>query len=99
MSEVLITLFEIEIALNNELNIVKTNNYTGDKIRNLFSADAVAEADLTPWLAARILVRELFHDDSFLIPDFSASTEIRPFREKVLFHQDKFFKEFKNTLS
>jgi len=75
-------ILKVEIALNNELNIVNTNNYAEGKIRNIASVDGLAEADITHWLAARLLVREILQNSKFLTPDFSASAEIRPFREK-----------------
>ncbi len=75
-------ILKVEIALNNELNIVNTNNYAGGKIRNIASVDGLAEADITHWLAARLLVREILQNSKFLTPDFSASAEIKPFREK-----------------
>lgn len=75
-------MLNLELDINDELNLVKTNNYTGNKTRNLASADAIAEADFMPWLATRILVREIMQDRKFLIPDFSASTEIKPFKRK-----------------
>lgn len=75
-------ILKVEIALNNELNIVNTNNYAESKIRNIASVDGLAEADITHWLAARLLVREILQNSKFLTPDFSASAEIRPIREK-----------------
>jgi len=75
-------ILKVEIALNNELNIVNTNNYAEGKIRNIASVDGLAEADITQWLAARLLVREILQNSKLLTPDFSASAEIRPFREK-----------------
>ncbi|TFG44458.1 MAG: TonB-dependent receptor, partial [Bacteroidia bacterium] len=88
-------ILKLEIALNDELNIINTNNYAGDRARNLFSADAVAEAELTQWMGARILVREMIQDNSFLMPDFSASTEIRPFSEKYYFIKASFSRNSK----
>jgi iron complex outermembrane receptor protein len=85
----------LELSLNDEFNIINTNNYAGLKSRNLLSADAVAEADLTQWLGARILVRELVQDKRILMPDFSAGTEIRPFREKYYFIRASFSKNSK----
>jgi len=88
-------ILRLELSLDDELNIINTNNYAGSKTRNLFSADAVAEADLMHWLGARILVRELLLDKRLLTPDFSAGTEIRPFREKYYFIRASFSKNSK----
>ena len=88
-------ILKVELSLNEELNIIKTTNYSGSKAMNLFSADVAAEAYITRWLGARILVRELLQDRRFLMPDFSWSTEIRPFREKYYFLRASFSKNSK----
>lgn len=75
-------LLKLEFALDDELDLVNSNNYEGSKKRNLISADVTAEADLVRWMTTRILFREIIQDKRFLSPDFSASTEIRPFRYK-----------------
>jgi len=92
---ILKNILKLELSLNEELNLINTTNYSGLKAMNLFSADAAAEADITHWLGARILVRELIRDRRFLIPDFSAGTEIRPFREKYYFIRASFSKNSK----
>ena len=78
-------ILKVEFALNNELNIVNTNNYTGIKVMNVASADAMAQADITHWLIARLLVREMLQDNKFLSPDFSAGAEIKPFPGKLYY--------------
>lgn len=88
-------ILRLELSLNDEMDIINTNNYSGLKVRNLLSADAAAEADITRWLGARILVREMLHDRRLLMPDFSAGTEIRPFREKYYFIRASFSKNSK----
>jgi iron complex outermembrane receptor protein len=89
------TILKVKLALNNELNIVNTNNYKGVKIRNIASADATAEADITRWLVARLLVREILQDNRFLAPDFAVSSEIKIFREKYYFIKACFSKNSK----
>jgi iron complex outermembrane receptor protein len=76
---------EIKFAFNDELDIVKTNNYAGDKISNVASVDAIAEADFTRWLVVRLLIRETLQDSRLLSPDFLTSAEIKPFPEKYYF--------------
>lgn len=88
-------MLKLEFALNDELNLIITNNYAGNKSRNQASADAIAEADLTQWLSARVLVREMIQDHRLLSPDFSASAEIKPFREKYYFIKASFSKNSK----
>jgi len=88
-------LLKLEFAIDNELDLVKTNNYEGSKKRNLLSADVSAEADPVKWMTTRILLREMIRDSRFLSPDFSASTEIRPFSEKYYFIRASFSKNSK----
>ncbi len=75
----------MEAAFNDELSHVSTSNYNGNKSRNLASFDLLAESMPASWLSARLLVRELLHDDILLSPDFSLSTEFRPFSRKYYF--------------
>jgi iron complex outermembrane receptor protein len=88
-------ILKVDFAFCNELNIVNTNNYTGVKIRNIASADATAEADITRWLEARLLVREMLQNNRFLSPDFSVCSEIKPFPEKYYFIKASFSKNSK----
>jgi vitamin B12 transporter len=88
-------ILKVDFALNNELNIVNTNNYAGVKVRNIASAHAMAEADIARWLVARLLIREMLQDHNFLSPDFSACGEIKPFREKYYFIKASFSKNSK----
>lgn len=75
----------MEAAFNDELSHVTTSNYNGDKSRNLASFDLLTEAMPASWLSARLLVRQLLHDDNLLTPDFSLSTEFRPFSQRYNF--------------
>lgn len=78
-------MLKLEFALDDELDLVSTNNYENRKKRNLLSADIIAEADPLKWMTTRILFREIIRDGKFLSPDFSASTELKPFRDKYYF--------------
>ncbi|MBN2666305.1 MAG: TonB-dependent receptor [Bacteroidales bacterium] len=75
----------LEAGFSDELSHVSTSNYKGNKSRNLASFDLLAESMPVSWLSARLLVRELLHDDILLTPDFSLSTEFRPFPQKYYF--------------
>lgn len=88
-------ILKFNFALNDEVNFIITNNYAGNKFRNLASADAIAEVTLTQWLATRIHVREMIQDHTLLSPDFSASAQIKPFREKYYFIKASFSKNSK----
>jgi iron complex outermembrane receptor protein len=83
-------ILQVQFVFSNELTIVNTNNYTGTRLRNVASADAVAEAEVTQWLSTSLLVREILQDNTFLFPDFSASAEMRPFPEKPYFIKTSF---------
>lgn len=83
-------ILKVQVVLSNELTVVSTNNYASIRLRNVASADAAAEADITEWLSARLLVRETLQDNTFLFPDFSASAELRPFPEKPYFLKTSF---------
>jgi vitamin B12 transporter len=88
-------ILKVEFSLNNELSIVNTNNYTSVKVRNVASADEMAEAEISRWLVAKILVHEMLQDNNFLSPDFSVCTEIRPFRGKHYIIKASFSKNSK----
>ncbi len=88
-------MLNLEFKFDNELDLISTNNYTGNKSRNLASADLIVEADPLKWMTSRILFREMIQDDRFLSPDFSASTEIKPFREKYYLIKASFSKNSK----
>jgi len=89
------SVLKVEFAFNNELNIVNTNNYEGIKVRNLASAYTIAEADIDSWLVAKLLVREMLQDTRLLSPDFSVSSEIKPFQGKYYFIKVSFSKNSK----
>jgi len=88
-------MLKLEFGLDDEIDFVNTNNYAGSKTRNLASADVIAETDPFRWLTTRILLREMIQDGRFLSPDFSASTEIKPFRDKYYFIKASFSKNSK----
>ena len=56
-------ILRVRFAINNDFNIVNTNNYSLEKTRNLLTADATAEAGLAKWLTTRLLIRESLQDD------------------------------------
>jgi len=85
----------LKISLDNELNFINSNNYTGKRNRNTASLAISSETRLTRWLVTRLLIRETLHDKEFLVPDFSAGTEIKPFSEKDYFLRANFSKNSK----
>lgn len=67
----------IKIVINDELNLVESNYYSGKVNHNNASLTFSAERKKGKWFGAALLIREAINDKSFLIPDFSAGFEIR----------------------
>lgn len=64
----------LRFDFNDEINLIKSNNYISNRARNLASAGFISETELNKRLSARISIRENFVDRKLLVPDFSAST-------------------------
>ncbi|NMC37026.1 MAG: TonB-dependent receptor plug domain-containing protein [Bacteroidales bacterium] len=59
---------------NDEINLINSNNYISNRIRNLASAGLISETELNKKISARISIRENLVDRKLLVPDFSVST-------------------------
>ena len=70
----------VKIVLNNELNLVESNYYSGNINHNNASLTISAERKKGKWFGAALLLRETLDDKSFLFPDFSAGFELRTVR-------------------
>jgi|WetSurMetagenome_2_1015567.scaffolds.fasta_scaffold03172_6 outer membrane cobalamin receptor len=70
-----------KMVLNNELNVVKSNNYIHNQLRNTASLTASAERNRNDRFATSILVREILLRNTLLVPDFSAGMQFRLSRE------------------
>jgi outer membrane cobalamin receptor len=70
----------VKIVMNDELNLVESNYYSGDINHNNASMTISAERKKGKWFGAALLLRETLNDKSFLIPDFSAGFELRTIR-------------------
>jgi iron complex outermembrane receptor protein len=64
----------LRFEINDEINLINSNNYISRRIRNLASAGFLSETELNKKLSARISIRENLVDRKLLIPDFSVST-------------------------
>lgn len=73
------SMLNIRLSAGNELDIVRTNNYTGRQVRNILSVDAAADLNIAEWFTANLLMRETIQDDRVHAPDFFAGTSIKPF--------------------
>ena len=67
----------LKIILNEELSVVKSNNYMQNESRNNASLTALAERNGNDRVSASILIREIIDNNMILIPDFSAGLQIR----------------------
>jgi len=65
---------QLRFDFNDEINLINSNNYDSNPVRNLASAGFLSESDLNSRLSARISVRENLVDRKLLAPDFSVST-------------------------
>jgi outer membrane cobalamin receptor len=72
----------LKIVLNEELNIIKSNNYKEGVRRNNASVTLSAERKKGKRYGAVLLLRETLDDRSLLIPDYSAGFEFRVISEE-----------------
>ena len=72
----------LKIILNEELNIIKSNNYKEGVRRNNASVTLSAERKKGKRYGAVLLLRETLDDRSLLIPDYSAGFEFRVISEE-----------------
>lgn len=73
---------KFKIVLNDELSVVKTNNYENNSTRNTSTLTASAERNNNGRFGASILLREIFDNNVLLIPDFSAGIQFRLIDDK-----------------
>jgi outer membrane cobalamin receptor len=69
----------LSILINNELSLVNSVNYNGNKYRNLAGITLSLSRKSGNKLGYSILIRETLKDYSLLIPDFSAGMEYKLF--------------------
>lgn len=68
---------KLRVVMNEDLSVVKSNNYDRNATRNTLSLTATAERNNSDRIGTIILVREIFDHNTFLIPDFSAGLQFR----------------------
>ena len=76
---------KLKIILNEELNIIKSNNYDKNATRNISTMTASAESNGAGRLGALVLFREIVDNNYFLVPDFTAGLQFRIVEEKEYF--------------
>lgn len=75
----------LKFSLNNELSVVKSNNYDQNASRNVVNVTASFEKMTGDRLGTTILIREIINNKAFLIPDFTAGLEYKILRGKEYF--------------
>jgi len=75
----------LKVILNEEVNVIKSNNYKQNETRNNASITASAERNGNNRVSAMILIREIFDNNVLLIPDFSAGFQFRLIDAKEYF--------------
>jgi len=76
---------KLRITFDEELDLIKSNNYDHNETRNTTTVTASAESYMGDRFGATILIREIFNDNTFLIPDFSAGLQFRPLNGRKYF--------------
>jgi iron complex outermembrane receptor protein len=74
--------FKISFSINEELNIIKSNNYENIISRNIATLTGSAEKSFSKQIRAIILFREILDKETLLIPDFSAGVHYRIMEDK-----------------
>ena len=72
---------KVKIVLDEQSNVVKSNNYNKHTARNTATITASVERK-SDRFATTILIREILDKKAFLIPDFSAGMQVRLLDEK-----------------
>lgn len=75
----------LKMLLSDDLNIINSNNYGGNKRRNLLSVSASAEKVFGRKAGAVFLLRQSIHNDKLLIPDFSLGIDYKMLNTNTFF--------------
>jgi outer membrane cobalamin receptor len=76
---------KFQVSFEDELDVINSNNYDKKKTRNTASITAITKKTIGTRLGTVFLVRQIFNDGSFLIPDFSAGLDFKILNEKDYF--------------
>jgi iron complex outermembrane receptor protein len=86
---------KLKLILNEELSMIKSNNYNKNRYRNTTSLTASAESNGTDRLGATLLIREIYNKNTLLFPDFSAGLQFRIVDEMEYFLKANFSRNSK----
>lgn len=76
---------KLKIILDEELNNVKSNNYSKNATRNTCTLTASVERNASERFTTTLLLREIYYKNTFLIPDFSAGLQFRVIDQRECF--------------
>jgi vitamin B12 transporter len=68
---------KLKLVLDEDLSVIRSNNYDQKATRNTASATASAERSCINRIGASLLIREILNNNTLLIPDFSAGIQYR----------------------
>jgi outer membrane cobalamin receptor len=72
----------ISLVCDNELDLIKTNNYDHIAKRNISSLSVSIQHEMTSKISSSVLLREILDQNKLLIPDFSAALQVKLSEEK-----------------
>lgn len=67
----------MELVLNEEYNIIESNNYNANSGRNTASFALSIQSQVSGKLNGSVLLREILHGDKLLVPDFSSGLQLK----------------------
>jgi iron complex outermembrane receptor protein len=76
---------KLNLNFDEELSLIKSNNYSHKETRNIATLTASLERNMGDRFGAMILLRGIFNNHSFLIPDFSSGIQFRLMEQKEYF--------------
>jgi outer membrane cobalamin receptor len=76
---------KLKVVVDEELSVIKSNNYEKNATRSTATFTATAERNRSDRVGTMILIREIFNNNTFLIPDFSAGLQYRIIDSKEYF--------------
>ncbi len=85
----------LKFNINDELTIIKTNNYAENAKRNMVSFTGIIERTFASRVNTSLLIREILSDNKLLIPDLSAGAQLRFSEDKGHFLKANFSRNSK----
>ena len=86
---------QLKIFLNNELNSVKSVNYSNLKLRNVSTITASVRRAFGDKAGAMVMIQQIINNRHLLIPDFSSGIDIRPVNDREYYLKFNFSRNSK----